>query len=85
DYLGMCKELKGLIGQVILTKADHPRARSLSVEEMNVVFENKKIHSTDTVSAAVELIKEKCSDDEIVLVTGSLFVVAQFRSIFQNV
>ena len=52
---------------------------------MNVVFENKKIHSTDTVSAAVELIKEKCSDDEIVLVTGSLFVVAQFRSIFQNV
>ncbi|MCA9407575.1 MAG: bifunctional folylpolyglutamate synthase/dihydrofolate synthase, partial [Candidatus Omnitrophica bacterium] len=50
DYLGMCKELKGLIGQVILTKADHPRARSLSVEEMNVVFENKKIHSTDTVS-----------------------------------
>ncbi|MFH1655226.1 MAG: folylpolyglutamate synthase/dihydrofolate synthase family protein [Candidatus Omnitrophota bacterium] len=79
DIKGICKELEPISKTIILTKADHPRA--LVPEKMKEFFgKNKEIKMTSSVKEALELSKSIQEKTDIILVTGSLFVVGEARN-----
>ena len=79
DIKGICKELEPISKTVILTKADHPRA--LAPEKMRDFFtKDKEIKITSTVKEALELSHSICQKTDIILLTGSLFVVGEARN-----
>jgi len=67
--------------RIILTKADNPRAAEPQL--INSLIENNKgkdIDITYNVGEALNLAKSKSAIDDMILVTGSLYVVGEARS-----
>jgi len=81
DRRAICRELNDISQSVITTKADHPRAGQFRDDELKDVFPGKHCLKTESVREALNIVFEKCTDDDIVLVTGSLFVVSEARRI----
>ncbi len=123
DIKGICNELKDIAEEIILTKADNPRAAeprdiknqsfdklrmTLKQSRMGQIFPNeviqgsitsgsrsfskevaafgtkikdKKISLSNSVKEALELAKSQVRKEDLILVTGSLFVVAEARSL----
>jgi len=77
DIRGICFELKDLADKVILTKAASPRATEPAVLAGN--FPCKVAYLTKNVSEARKLAVKLAHKRDLILVTGSLFVVGEFR------
>jgi len=77
DIKGICNELNGLADEVILTKANNPRAAEPEV--LSTYFKNKKTFITDNVKKAKIKAIDTAKKEDLILVTGSLFVVGEFR------
>lgn len=82
DIKGICQELASLTDKVILTNADNPRAASPEV--LAKYFNAKVEYKTDSVKEAKAVSKKIASMDDLILVTGSLFVVGEFRNDYQR-
>ena len=79
DIKGICRELTGLADAVILTQACSPRATEPGT--LASYFKGKEIYLTNNVKEAVDLTKQKSGPKDLILVTGSLFVVGEAREI----
>jgi len=77
DIKGICEELCTLADEIILTKADNPRAAEL--EDLSGYFKGKKLHFTRGVKEAYDLTQGIADKEDLVLFTGSLFVVGEAR------
>jgi len=77
DIKGICDQLYDLADTVILTKANNPRATD--PETLSGYFPGKKIHITNSVQEASGLAQKEAGKRDLALVTGSLFVVGEFR------
>jgi dihydrofolate synthase/folylpolyglutamate synthase len=78
DIKGICGELYGLADQVILTCANNPRA-----EEPKTLaghFKGKECFLTGSVREARQKAMRLAAKDDLVLGTGSLFVVGELRN-----
>ncbi|MBN1870355.1 MAG: bifunctional folylpolyglutamate synthase/dihydrofolate synthase [Candidatus Omnitrophica bacterium] len=64
------EELRNISREIILTKANHPRAAALD--------------GAVDVAAALKRAKRAASSSDIILVTGSIFVVSEARDILLN-
>ncbi len=83
DIPGVVKELTAITDDIILTKSDNPRATE--PKELKKFFaQNKNITLTKNTKQAMELALEKAKINDAILVTGSLFVVAEVRKLFFN-
>lgn len=78
DKAGLCSELYGLAHEVILTKSDSPRAEEPA--SLAGYFQRKNVHITAGVKEAKELAGKIAGKKDLVLVTGSLFLVGEFRA-----
>ncbi len=78
-------ELNNIVSTVILTQANHPRAHAFNVEEAGKMFPGKACCVIDTVDDALEAALSKAQNNDVVLVTGSMFVVAEARNKFNHV
>lgn len=78
DIAGICVQLRDFSDKIILTRSNNPRA--YNPEELAGFFAGRHCDVTKTVEEAVKLAKKKCGRQGLILVTGSLFVVAQARS-----
>ena len=77
DIKGICSELYDLADKVILT-----RAQSLRGTDPNVLagyFRGKETYITDTVKQAKSLSMRLAEKEDLILVTGSLFVAGEFK------
>jgi len=83
DIKGICKQLYDFSDIIILTKANNPRATKPEV--LAQYFKDKEIYLTDEVKAALDLAKKKASLEDLILITGSLFVVGEARQLFKDV
>lgn len=82
DIKGICSVLQKISDIIILTKANHPRATPISyLKKFISKSKNKKIHLIEEVENALALAVKEAKKNDLVLVTGSLFVVAQARSV----
>lgn len=79
DIKNITAVLKDCLYKVVLTKSDQQRAHAFCQEEAKQLFGNKVIGITTTVNDALELAQECAKDDDVILVTGSLYIVAQAR------
>lgn len=71
----MLLELAPRISRLILTQADHPRAEGPEgLADLARAF-GQQVEVTIPVSEAVRIATRQAGDDEVVLVTGSIFVV----------
>jgi len=84
DIKGILKELLPLADSVILTKA-RIAERAAEPERIKEFITGCKseIGLTSDVEAAVTLAREKASGDDLVLITGSLYVVGDAKSFIQ--
>ena len=80
DIQGMARELKAMAARVILTKADHPRAHAFRHDEAEELFEGKEWSVTQTVHEALDLALSKARDNDVIVVAGSVFVIAETRN-----
>lgn len=77
DIPGICRELEAISDEVILTKASSFRAEDPHFLKRYI---NKKFHITDKVEDAIELGKRISEDDDLILITGSLYVVGEAKN-----
>ncbi|MFA5436992.1 MAG: folylpolyglutamate synthase/dihydrofolate synthase family protein [Candidatus Omnitrophota bacterium] len=77
DIKGVCSQLYSLADKVILTKADSPRG--LEPKILAKFFKNKEIYIAPRVSEAKVLSMRLAGKDDLILVTGSLFVAGEYK------
>jgi dihydrofolate synthase/folylpolyglutamate synthase len=80
DIAGMMDELASRADEVVLTKSIHPRAAD--PEQVAKQYADTRTHITtvEDVPAALWFALQKARPEDLVCVTGSLFVVAEARA-----
>jgi dihydrofolate synthase/folylpolyglutamate synthase len=78
DIPGVCRQLYDLADKVILTKANNPRATE--PQALKKYFNGKVVEITDNVNRAKTIARCVAKKKDLILVTGSLFVVGEFRN-----
>ncbi len=76
DIAGICKPLSSLADTVILTRAATPRA--IAPQKLAGYF-RQKTYLTQSVREAGDLAAKLAAKEDLILVTGSLFVVGEYR------
>ncbi len=79
DVAAVAAELKPMADTVITTKAAHPRAHEFSRQQTQELFQPKSWFVTKDIQEALELAQSRVKKNELILITGSLFIVAQAR------
>lgn len=77
DISGICEELEEIADEIILTKSKIPRA--IDPGALKNYIKNRKTHLTDSVSEAIALSTEISTANDLLLITGSLYVVGEAR------
>ncbi|MEJ2740697.1 MAG: bifunctional folylpolyglutamate synthase/dihydrofolate synthase [Dehalococcoidia bacterium] len=76
DIGGMARELVALGGPITVTRSSHPRAASVSSIREQFSKTDIEIREAENLSEALGQIKDEAEDSDMILVTGSLFIVA---------
>jgi len=83
DIQGVCNELSEISNEIILTKADNPRATDPEIIKLKIKNQESKIFLTKNSKEAIEIAKSKVERDDLILITGSLFLVGEAREILK--
>jgi dihydrofolate synthase/folylpolyglutamate synthase len=82
DIKGVCETLSSFASQVILTRADNPRAAEPGILEKYI--NNKPVQTFSNTKDALESACEKATKDDIILIAGSLYLVGEMRKILKD-
>jgi len=82
DYRGIVSELVPLADHVIVTKPEYSRAMDVAVLSSEVRALNASVETAETVSKAIVAAQAMAAPDDLILVTGSLYVVGDARAAF---
>jgi folylpolyglutamate synthase/dihydropteroate synthase len=69
--------------RVILTKANHPRAADPE-KHLKGLFNKQAPVVTHSVEEALDVLNRQMQPQEVAVITGSLFVVGEARSLWQH-
>jgi len=83
DIRGMVRQLSGLAHKIILTCADNPRAAKPEYLKKYFPDKRKEIFITAGVKEAKKIALRVAGKNDLILVTGSLFVVGEFRDAYR--
>jgi dihydrofolate synthase/folylpolyglutamate synthase len=77
DIRGMAADLAGFSGDIIITSSTHPRAAAKG--DITAAFKTHgvSVHEAENVDDAVSEALKRADKDDLILVTGSLFIVAE--------
>jgi dihydrofolate synthase/folylpolyglutamate synthase len=82
DLRAIAAEIVPLAGLVVATRPEYSRA----LDVQTLAAELRKLHgsvlSAETVGEAVQTARDRASEDDLILVTGSLYVVGDARALF---
>jgi dihydrofolate synthase/folylpolyglutamate synthase len=76
DIEGMVRELRQLDASIIITHSSHPRAASTALLKDHFARNGMETEETESVQQALDQAMKKVGRDDLILVTGSLFIVA---------
>lgn len=82
DYHGILFELLPLADYVVVTKPQYSRALDIDVLASEVRKLHASVDAAETVGEAIERSRENASADDLILVTGSLYVVGDAKALF---
>ncbi len=80
DYQGIICALAPLADQVIVTKPQYSRAMEVRVLASEIRKVHGSVETAETVGEAIAKVRDKVSSDDLVLITGSLYVVGDARA-----
>ena len=76
DIGGMAQELAALGGSITVTRSSHPRAASVSSIREQFSGAGLEIREAESLPEALGQVKYDAENPDLILVTGSLFIVA---------
>jgi dihydrofolate synthase/folylpolyglutamate synthase len=77
DVDGMARELSAFTRSITVTSSNHPRAASKKTIAEKFGKAGMEVHEADNISDAISGCLAKAEKEDLVIVTGSLFVVAE--------
>jgi dihydrofolate synthase/folylpolyglutamate synthase len=84
DRAGILSQLLPLADLVIVTKPNYSRAMDVEALATEVRQQHGTVETTGTVAAAIALARHRAAPDDLVLITGSLYVVGDARAEFSG-
>jgi dihydrofolate synthase / folylpolyglutamate synthase len=84
DVGAICNYLKDNVVHIFLTKARHSRAHLFTQEEGKNYFGDKSFEIIESLGKALEKALQKADPQDVILVTGSVFVVAEAINFLDN-
>ncbi len=82
DIQGILKILLVLAKKVIFTKSSNPRARPAdNIRRRSLKIKKMDIQTTQSIPEALELARRQAKKTDVIIVTGSLFVVGEAREV----
>jgi len=85
DVAAICNSLKDNAARIFLTRARHPRAHVFTQAEGKNYFGDKPFEIIESLPEALEKALQTADPRDVVLVTGSIFVVAEARMKYVSV
>jgi len=82
DIAGICREVSGAADEVITTQSKNPRA--YPAKKLAAYFRGKKAVPVTGVREAAKLALRIAQKDDLIVFTGSLFVVGEAREFFKR-
>lgn len=77
DIPGMVRELVSLKSDIIITSSAHPRAAAVSVIAKEFLEQGKEVKIARNVAEAMSQSLSLAEKNDLILITGSLFIVAE--------
>lgn len=88
DYEGIARVLSPLASEVILTRTNSPRTAPLSIlkEKFEMVEQASLpvVHLCEETDRAFTMARRMAKEDDVILVTGSMYLVGDVLKILQN-
>ena len=84
DKQGICQVFGEIASHVACAKVDNPRACDFRLEEIQLFFPGIECCLMDTVRGAVDYVLKAAHTGDVVLVTGSVYLVAEARELLLN-
>jgi dihydrofolate synthase/folylpolyglutamate synthase len=84
DIQGMFTELMPVVKELFMVKSFHPRAIEPEVLVEMAAPYGCEVHIVDHIPEAIEKALHLAGDDVVILVTGSIFVVAEARKFLEK-
>lgn len=81
DVGAMFEEMIPLSREFIITRSNHPRAADSQELAALARQRGARVTTAESVADALELVHRRASGDDVIAVTGSLFIVAEARAI----
>ncbi|HXY54486.1 MAG TPA: folylpolyglutamate synthase/dihydrofolate synthase family protein [Nitrospirota bacterium] len=81
DYRGILAELVPLAERVIVTRPQYSRAMDVQALASEVQRLHSAVVTAETVGDAIAMARQTAGADDLILVTGSLYVVGEARSV----
>jgi dihydrofolate synthase/folylpolyglutamate synthase len=81
DYRGILAALVPLADLVVVTKPEYSRALDVDTLAMEIRKMHGAVHTAGTVGSALALARSRADADDLILVTGSLYVVGDARAV----
>ncbi len=79
DITNICRIFDRIAAKIIFTKANHPRAADLSSVQLTKLFPKKEVVVTSNVSQALRRVFGAAQKRDVIVVTGSLFLIGEAR------
>lgn len=83
EYKKCIREIEKLNAQIILTKPSYKRALQPEIL-IKYVRDKSKFNIIPKVENAYELVREKVKDRDLILITGSFYLVSDFLKVLKN-
>ena len=83
DLKGLAELFESLADRVILTRSANPRAADPETD-LKTHFKNSPFKMTSCVEEALDILSREMGPQEVAVITGSLFVVGEVRSLWQK-
>ncbi len=81
DHQEIARHLVPLVDRVVVTKPHYSRALDVSFLAREIQKQHTQVTSAETVMEAVARARKEASSDDLILVTGSLYVVGEARAL----
>ena len=82
DIAGIVREIPANTHHIIVTKSKHPRSASPDLIARAIEHNSAKVTVADEIPAALRSAMEMAGSKDLIVATGSLFVVAEAREFF---
>jgi len=79
DKRAVAREFHKVTSKIVFTQAHHPRACPLTPQELEDLFPGCEIITTRNVSDALDCAFSVTTEEQVILISGSLFVVGEAR------